>query len=656
MKFSGLLVFVVSGVLSQSDHIERISQCGTQCPKVPPDVKCHFSLHPCKNTPEPLGAPVFHNVSISTVMKCEEKQKCSLHLNIVTEMESSEHVQGVAVCVGPTGMLEQCKAIYFRRKGRKQLGGGQVKVRNDCYKVRASQEVRVVLRTIPEYCDLTWSRLYQCNNEDLRNNVPECITGKIVHTVDTERKELSVTVLGALEDKDYHLRLCYRAYTCSGTEDHVLIKKENPFKNATFHYSRLLPCLCIEGWSHMIDAPRVQVCPFRNNTQELWSGMSFDIGREILSWEPSCPTDAVITLCQKVDENLCLDLENSSQVTHGEKVTYSKVDPHPKLCMKFTTRNGAWIRCPFVSGKFPMWDLMVATSAGQHQAVLTSESRNQLSLSVCREGEAFACTDITTVTVDKWNHTIISLPADACDPSVCLQVKRVDVQFSTPVLQCHLPCLDRDPALWDVEQMLFLGVMCLMAVVIVALAANIVLTGFYNFPAHCPNGMVVLLHTREDDAHAQPLRNLEKFLTNLNMPVQLTDLDKGLAEQTLYADAITILLWSKGCNRHIERLRRGNSWSPSPKVDSPTSAVIWFDIAVYDICTGASGEVPSWLNAISLDQVKHIFAQAYRSTKAPHENLLFTFRSSYNTHIQSPSPNTLHSENSEKANLLGFST
>ncbi|XP_018602644.1 interleukin-17 receptor E-like [Scleropages formosus] len=610
-------------------------------------------------------------------MKCKKKQQCSLYLNVVMAMQSIESVQGVAVCMGPAGMLEQCTAIYFRGPGRKRLQGQQVKVRNDCFEVRASQEVRVTLRTVPEYCDLTWSQVYSvqgCNNEDLRNNVPECITGKIEYTVDMERRELSVTVQDMLEDKDYHLRLCHRSYTCSGTGAHVLIKKENPFKNVTFRYSRLLPCLCIEGWSHMTDAPRVQVCPFKNCTEELWSEMSFDIRGEVLSWEPSCPTDAVVTLCQAVQESDCVDLLNSSQVIRRGKVTYSKVDPHPQLCMKFTMRDGVWVRCPFASGKFPVWDLMVTTRARRHEAVLTSQMKNQFSLSVCRKGEAFTCTEITTVTVDKENDTAVSLPADVCDPDVCVQVKRADIQFSAAVLRCHLPCINRDPVIWDLEQMLFLGLACLTAVVIAALAANIVLTvyqrrslkdghagGWLCAPrgaAHCQTAMVILLYTPEDEAHAHLVKDLEKFLTSLNLSVKLTDLDKGQVEQTLFAGllgTITMLLWSKGCSRHIGRLSRSKAWDPSPKVACPPSLVIRCDMVTYDTCTMASGEVPSWLSAIPLEQVKYLLTQGYSPEKFSTQQQLLTF-GNYNTHIQSSNPNTVHSEHCEKANLLGFST
>ncbi|XP_036373399.1 putative interleukin-17 receptor E-like [Megalops cyprinoides] len=194
-----------------------------------------------------------------------------------------------------------------------------------------------MLKTVPNYCHLSRTQRFRvegCDNADLRSNVPECITGKIAYAVDMERQQMSVSVSDMLEDTDYHLRLCHKWSICSGNEAYTLIKRENPFKNTTFHFPRPLPCLCIEGWSSMVDAPRVQVCPFRNRTEELWSGVTFDPEEEALSWEPACPVEAVITLCQRAGDNICADLVNSTQTVGRTKVMYAKVDPHPALCVK----------------------------------------------------------------------------------------------------------------------------------------------------------------------------------------------------------------------------------------------------------------------------------------------------------------------------------
>lgn len=43
--------------------------------------------------------------------------------------------------------------------------------------------------------------------------------------MDSDRKELAVSVSDMLEDKDYHLRLCHRkAYTCRDTGANTLVR------------------------------------------------------------------------------------------------------------------------------------------------------------------------------------------------------------------------------------------------------------------------------------------------------------------------------------------------------------------------------------------------------------------------------------------------
>lgn len=99
----------------------------------------------------------------------------------------------------------------------------------------------------------------------------------------------------------------------------------------------------------MTDAPRVQVCPFKDRkyvflpegggfalvneelltrnlycfsgVEELWSGITFDPVEETLSWEAACHVDAVITLCELQDGDACQDLANSSQKYAKKKVS-----------------------------------------------------------------------------------------------------------------------------------------------------------------------------------------------------------------------------------------------------------------------------------------------------------------------------------------------
>jgi hypothetical protein len=60
--------------------------------------------------------------------------------------------------------------------------------------------------------------------------------GRLAYTVDSDRKELAVSVSDMLEDKDYHLRLCHRKdYTCRDTGANALVR---------FQEMETLKCKC----------------------------------------------------------------------------------------------------------------------------------------------------------------------------------------------------------------------------------------------------------------------------------------------------------------------------------------------------------------------------------------------------------------------------
>ncbi|XP_028810753.1 putative interleukin-17 receptor E-like isoform X2 [Denticeps clupeoides] len=425
-------------------RLERIRACearcsqGLQCRTKPPRYLTH-----CKQAAAGLDTSVFTNVSVATVMRCEGPRRCSLHLKVGAALTMTERVQGVSVCVVFAGVMERCRILAFSRAPPLgQLTGQQVAFHDDCFEVAASQDIHVTLKTVPEFCGSSVSRAYRvpgCRHEDLRSNVPQCITGRIAYRVGRERNELSVSVSDMLEDKDYNLRLCLQGYTCRGTGEHALLRKENPVKNVTFRFSRPLPCLCIEGWSSMTDAPRVQVCPFKNHMEELWSRISFDSMEQTLSWEAECHVNVVATLCQTLGDNGCKDLANSSQTANGGKVSYSTVDPHPQLCMKFTTRAGAWIKCPFTEGNFPVWDF----EDGQEELVVTSRTRPVLSLDLCTRTGPNVCEEknqATIVHVHELRAVVANLTTDLCGQNCCVQARRVDVKFSAKVLHCPFKC------------------------------------------------------------------------------------------------------------------------------------------------------------------------------------------------------------------------
>lgn len=446
MLTSLLLLAWVS--LSQQDGIKRIQRCGTRCTKgLQCRAKPHLIFGGCRSRPEALSAGALSRLGLAAVMQCEGRQRCALHLSISAEVQTSKHIHGVSLCMVTMGMMEHCRTVNLPRTAN----SGLVEIQDDCLKLAPGLEVNVTLTTVPKYCGLALSRAYRvpdCRNEDLRHNVPECITGRIGYKVDSARKELSVTVSDMLEERDYHLRLCYKGYICRGTGAHALLKKESPFKNVTFPYSRPLPCLCIEGWSSVTDAPRVQVCPFKNRTEELWSGMTFDPVEETLAWEPACQVEASVTLCQMLERGVCQDLVNSTQTSTKGKVTFSKVDPHPRLCMKFATEAGVWVKCPFAQESFSAWHLEMADHIGHHkqqrqQVVVTSRVRASFSLSVCSRNGPFECVedkDSTAVHLERFQSVTLNLTTDSCNDNTCIKAKRTDVNYAVSLLTCHFQC------------------------------------------------------------------------------------------------------------------------------------------------------------------------------------------------------------------------
>ncbi|XP_076860906.1 interleukin-17 receptor E-like protein [Brachyhypopomus gauderio] len=479
-----LLAFYTSRV--QGERIETIEQCGVHCSQgLRCKAKSHLSLEFCKTPPAGVTSEVFSNTSISTVMKCGTPQRCSLHLRVRTVLHISEHTHGIHICTFAAGMMERCRIVSFSRTERAKLVDKQVNIQEDCLEVGAGQDMHVTLKTWPWFCDVavfSLHRVADCSNTDVRKSVTECITGRIYYEEDVGRKELSVSVSEMLEDRDYHLRLCHKDYLCTGTGDHVLLKKENPLKNATFKYSRAVPCLCIEGWSATSDAPRVQVCPFKNRVEELWSGISFDPVTETLSWEAACHINAVVALCELRDGGMCEDLPRSLQTFSRGKVTYSAVDPHPQLCMKFITEAGEWLKCPFLEGDFPVWHLEVTTPEGYPQLLVTSRVRANLSLSMCARTGSNMCEDTHTTLVhaEKFKSVRPNLTMDFCQPTYCIKAKRLDAQYGITVLHCQLPCSPAFKSVstdtyWQLVHMVSLPAMLATAVVMATFAMAIIL-------------------------------------------------------------------------------------------------------------------------------------------------------------------------------------
>ncbi|PWA27017.1 hypothetical protein CCH79_00017996 [Gambusia affinis] len=436
----------LNGAAAESPRLERIKRCQTKCSqglscKTRPD---YWFAPACHDPDEGLNiTSVIHNVSISTVMKCEDKQQCRLHLKIHTVVQLMDSVSGVSICTSSAGMMTKCQIVQFTKASRRSMSGLPVTVENDYTEVSPSQHLQVTVKTVPSYCGITWVSKYrtpECSHEDLRKNVPECITGKLSYTASPEKKELAVSVSDMLQGYDYHLRLCLKDFICSGTGAYTLIKKEQPLKTAVLQYSRPLPCLCIEGWSAFMDAPRVQVCPFKDRLDELWFGITFDPLEEALIWKPACPVAAVAGLCEKREDGACVDLPDSSQNVSRDKITFAKVDPHPQLCMKFTVGSQSWIRCPFADG-IKVWDVIVSSQHGYEELQILSRVTAKFSVGpwVTSAGSPVDQAPYSIlVDVEKQKPVDLQLRGKQCN--FCQQVKRIDVKYAATVVHCTKRC------------------------------------------------------------------------------------------------------------------------------------------------------------------------------------------------------------------------
>ncbi|XP_051975110.1 putative interleukin-17 receptor E-like isoform X1 [Xyrauchen texanus] len=458
-----LLLLILKTRNIHMDRIERNEDCAWRCSEglhCKPRAYSPLSVSHCKN--QPVNSTVFSNVTLSTVLGCEERT-CSLQLRIVTSVNITSEIRGVSVCSDSAGMMEHCQIYTFGKFAHRNEIGKQVDVQFKCIPVRPGQRLFVTLKTVPNYCKAMWIQEHlvpECSHEGIRNEIAECITGKMVYTIDQVRREITVSVTHAPVDTDYTLRLCHkRRIICAGEGALKMIKPQNAHRNVSFQYSKALPCLCIEGWPARVDARRVQVCPFRNNLEELWSGITYDPYKEELKWEPLCPVKVSVSLCHADEGNSCRDLGNVFY-SEGQKVIFSSVDPHPVLCMKFTTDVETWIKCPFAKGNFSVWKVKMASRDGQHWAEISSWVKANFSVALCETKSFTECKRMErnisqTISVDSMKHTVFNLSTSACDVCVCIQVQRVDVQFSVPVIQCNLQCSNwcSDPKISYIQEM-----------------------------------------------------------------------------------------------------------------------------------------------------------------------------------------------------------
>ncbi|XP_017569201.1 uncharacterized protein il17rel isoform X2 [Pygocentrus nattereri] len=452
--------------------VKQIQQCGVHCSK---GQHCksrhHLSLSHCKKQQDLNNGTTIHDVKLSVVMRCEE-DKCSLNLNIVIMMTLYDDVHGVVMCVHSAGMVERCQIVTFSHKARKHVAEKKVEVQYDCFSVRPEQDVFVTLKTAPNFCNNVWTKKYSipnCAHEAIRRKVTECITGELTYTVDTARREITVMVLEAPKDIDYNLRLCLKGHTCIGTGPHRLIKRQDLNRNESFLYSKALPCLCIEGWPASTNARRTQICPFKNNMQELWSGVTYDQYTQALSWKPMCPVKAVVSLCHAVGPKMCLDIGNMSLSSESNN---------------FTTEADFWIECPFSSERFPVWDLKVVSKAQQHSVEITSWFPVRFSVGLCKLSSSTTCkpaeeSQFLIASVDRTKPAVFNLSTSMCNSSICVQVRRIDVVLAIEEQRCNLQCSDQQFDQWSDSETLQKYtpplIVCVIALVMAALVGNLTL-------------------------------------------------------------------------------------------------------------------------------------------------------------------------------------
>uniref|UniRef100_A0A3Q2CB49 Interleukin 17 receptor E like n=1 Tax=Cyprinodon variegatus TaxID=28743 RepID=A0A3Q2CB49_CYPVA len=475
-----------NGAAKGISQLERIDRCQTKCYQ---GLGCKTSREywfadVCQDPTKRLNsATLLHNASISTVMRCEQKQKCGLYLRIrtVVQLMDKDSIHGISICTNSAGMMTNCQTIQFTKASRRSMLGMPVTVENDYTEVSPNQQLEVTVKTVPSYCGITWSSKYhtpECSNEDLRKNVPECITGTLSYVLSPEKKELTISVTDMLADHDYNLRLCHKDFICIGTGVYTQVKKENPLKTAVLPYSRPLPCLCIEGWSAVVDAPRVQVCPFKDRLEELWFGITFDPQEEALIWEPPCPVKVVVCLCENKEDDVCVDLPDSSQSVSRDKVRFAKVDPHPKLCMKFTVGSQSWIQCPFADG-IRVWEVTVSTQHGHEEMQILSRVKAKFSVelrSTSAESPVGETNNRKFVEVEKQKPVKLELKGEKCN--LCQQVKRIDVNYAVTVVHCTQLCMYKSSSLASSDSMWIIlpAAACLSGIIIITLGLCLLLT------------------------------------------------------------------------------------------------------------------------------------------------------------------------------------
>ncbi|KYO47489.1 putative interleukin-17 receptor E-like isoform A [Alligator mississippiensis] len=447
-----IFIIIILGT-SDCQIIPRIEECGLACSqgihcKSKPASESDIFNSFCRVAPTTSSATALKSMKLSTVMKCVKGSQCFLHLNVKGTLSLSENIRGLEICyLSLDTQQTSCMNVRFSRKTNQQPLGRKIQVQFNCFEVKAAQHIYVTMKTIPNYCEVKLSQEYyveDCRNNDVGKHIPSCSAGKLDYSVDRAKKVISVNISHFPGDQDYYVRLCHKWFICEDAGALARIKGKESLKSISLQYSQLLPCLCIEGWEAVPDARRIQLCPFKNDTKALWDNIMYNSATQTLAWEQACPVQVRVSLCRLMKSNYqCVDLPNSSYTVPENHIRYSRVDSHPGLCMKFTTKQGSWIRCPFAHGKFPVWKMRIAGREEQIQVSFTSQTKAQLSVLVCNQMQLSSCESVGThysVSLGGSDSTSINIPGEICSSKVCIQAWRTDVDYSVPLQICDIQC------------------------------------------------------------------------------------------------------------------------------------------------------------------------------------------------------------------------
>ncbi|XP_074083338.1 interleukin-17 receptor E-like protein [Macrotis lagotis] len=430
----------------------QIAECGFACSE---GVSCKNKVNRnifnsfCRQPSPSVTPSTLESLTVSTAMDCVHEGGCDLYLSISASLIMEESLRGLEICLLSLDTQEtRCHSTRIPRVSSRKMVGRTIQVHFDCFEVSVAQHLYITLKTIPYYCEVQLSREYHvedCTDVDMRRSIPACFVGRLKYNIDHAQKAIEVHLADVPRGQPYYVRLCLKWFACEDYSPPVLVNAEQPGKAVVLKYSQLLPCLCIEGWAAVPDAVRLQICPFENDTRILWDDIFYNPFTQSLSWEPPCPVQAEVHLCgmSKMGD-LCWELSDTSRTAVGS-VNYLRVDPQPGLCMKFTTLQGSWVRCPFADGNFPGWEMVVHQEQGKILASFISRSPAHFQVQLCNRTSPFHCHVLESISVgsqgdaDAIGH--VDIPEEeACSPDICIQGWRTDVDYSVPEQMCDFRC------------------------------------------------------------------------------------------------------------------------------------------------------------------------------------------------------------------------